>query len=153
MVQIREKNKKIVALTQKKEEINSKIQQDVSEDELLALQKLHSELISEYEEIIKMKIDIFDDIIKNLKVINQGNTEQIQREMTHGEKKLQIEICERDNYQTNRVLMDTHSDIKEMKSEIQYQEDELAERKNRIALLENELEEAEAEKLEFMADL
>jgi len=88
MVQIREKNKKIVALTQKKEEINSKIQQNVSEEELLALQKLHSELIQDYEEIIKQKIDIFDDIIANLKVINTGNNDQIDREMLHGEKKL-----------------------------------------------------------------
>jgi threonine aldolase len=66
MVQIREKNRQIVELTRQKEEVESKMLQEVSDKELVDLQTVHRELISEYESIIKQKIGIFTDMIKNL---------------------------------------------------------------------------------------
>lgn len=48
MKQIREKNKKIVELTQVKEEILSKMLQAVSDKDLKDLQTQHSDLIGQY---------------------------------------------------------------------------------------------------------
>ena len=42
---------------------------EVKESELQELQKVHAELIKQYEDIIKEKIDIFTLMIKNLKAI------------------------------------------------------------------------------------
>lgn len=65
--QVRIKNKAIIELTQRKEEIESKMLQEVPEEKLRALQRELSELIKEYEDIIKQKIDIFTMMIQNLK--------------------------------------------------------------------------------------
>jgi hypothetical protein len=74
MQQIRDKNQQIVVLTQQKEEIESKMLQLVNDEELRQLQKQHSELIRKYEDIIKNKIDIFGDMIANLRTITDTNT-------------------------------------------------------------------------------
>lgn len=86
--QVRDKNRYIVSLTQKKEEIESKMLGDVNEDDLRILQQEHSELIREYEEIIKAKIQIFAKMIANLKKISEINTGFIQNEETIAERKL-----------------------------------------------------------------
>ena len=98
MQQIRDKNQQIVHLTQKKEEIESKMLQEVSDDQLRELQKVHSELISEYEDIIKQKIDIFTDMIQSLKTITDGNSQKISNEEVFAKKRLEIEMWERDIY-------------------------------------------------------
>jgi len=78
--QVKEKNKQIVSLTQKKEKIESTMLKEVSETELKNLQSEHSKLITEYEEIIKEKIGIFNDMIDNLKSISDGNKQYIENE-------------------------------------------------------------------------
>jgi len=70
---VRDKNKKIVTLTKEKEEIESKMLQEVKDSELSDLQKEHQALIKEYEGIIKEKIDIFTLMIKNLNDLSDGN--------------------------------------------------------------------------------
>ena len=74
MQQIREKNKQIVELTQQYEEIESKMLQEVKDEELQKLQHLHTQLIEQYEDIIKQKIEIFNNMIRNLKNITDGNS-------------------------------------------------------------------------------
>ena len=77
MQQIREMNKDIVQVTQEKEEIESKMLQEVNDAELQNLQSEHSALIKDYEQIIKEKIDIFTQMINNLKKISDGNIQYI----------------------------------------------------------------------------
>lgn len=70
---VRDQNKDIVIVTKAKEEIESKMKNDVNEQELRELQEQHSALIKEYENIIKDKIDIFTEMIKNLTHLSDGN--------------------------------------------------------------------------------
>ena len=70
---VRDKNHQIISLTQKKEEVESKMKQGVSDADLKDLQSEHASLIKQYEEIIKDKIDVFRSMIDNLKILNQGN--------------------------------------------------------------------------------
>ena len=53
---------------------------EVNDDQLRDLQKLHSKLIREYEDIIKQKIDIFGDMITNLRTITDTNSQKINNE-------------------------------------------------------------------------
>ena len=80
--------------------------QEVNDDQLKDLQKLHSKLIREYEDIIKQKIDIFGDMIGNLRTITDTNSQKINNEEIHAQKKLEIEMWERDIYQKRRVALD-----------------------------------------------
>ena len=130
--QVREKNKLIVQLTQQKEEIESKMLQDVNDNELKELQKEHSALISQYEEIIKQKIDIFTEMINNLKSISDGNVQTIDNEEQIADKKLAIEVWERDIYQKKRVNMDVQVEIQNVLYEIDAKEKQIAERELRI---------------------
>jgi hypothetical protein len=45
----------------------------VPDEALVELQKEHNQLIGEYEEIIKEKIQIFTEMIGNLNIISKGN--------------------------------------------------------------------------------
>jgi hypothetical protein len=65
----------------------------------MELQRVHAQLISEYEEIIKKKIEIFTDMIQNLRQISDANTVKINDEQEFADKRLAIEIWERDIYQ------------------------------------------------------
>ena len=93
-------------MTQAKEEIESKMKNDVNEQELKELQEQHSALIKEYESIIKDKIAIFTEMIKNLTRLSDGNYQSISNEEKIAEQKLAIEIWDRDIYQKKRVNMD-----------------------------------------------
>lgn len=95
---VRDKNEQITQLTQRKEEIESKMQQNVSEADLKALQGEHHTLISQYEEIIKDKIDVFTKMISNLKSLSEGNHVFVQEEEKIADKRLAVEIWERDIY-------------------------------------------------------
>jgi len=64
----------------------------------MELQRVHAQLISEYEEIIKKKIEIFTDMIQNLRQISDANTVKINDEQEFADKRLAIEIWERDIY-------------------------------------------------------
>ena len=79
---------------------------EVKESELQELQKVHAELIKQYEDIIKEKIDIFTLMIKNLKAISEGNEKYVQNEERIADQKLAIEVWDRDIYQKKRVNMD-----------------------------------------------
>ena len=63
-------------------------------------------MIKEYESIIKDKIDIFTEMIKNLTRLSDGNSKSINNEEKIAEQKLAIEIWDRDIYQKKRVNMD-----------------------------------------------
>lgn len=104
--QVRDKNHLIIKITQAKEEIESKMLQEVSDSALINLQGIHSELIKQYEGIIKDKIVIFSQMIANLKTLSQGNGGYVQKEEHIADKKLAIEIWDRDIYQKKRVNLD-----------------------------------------------
>jgi hypothetical protein len=106
--------------------------QDVNDNELKELQKEHSALISQYEEIIKQKIDIFTEMINNLKSISDGNVQTIDNEEQIADKKLAIEVWERDIYQKKRVNMDVQVEIQNVLYEIDAKEKQIAERELRI---------------------
>ena len=72
----------------------------------MELQRVHAQLISEYEEIIKKKIEIFTYMIQNLRQISDANTVKINDEQEFADKRLAIEIWERDIYQKQRVCLD-----------------------------------------------
>ena len=74
------------------------MKEDVNEDDLKELQKQHSALIKDYESIIKDKIDIFTEMIKNLTQLSNGNFRSINNEEKIAEQKLGIEIWDRDIY-------------------------------------------------------
>jgi len=53
---------------------------EVTDQELKNLQAIHSDLISQYEDIIKQKIAIFTEMLKNLRIITQQNSKYIRNE-------------------------------------------------------------------------
>jgi len=149
---VREKNQEIVRLTQKKEEIESKMLPEVKDNELKMLQKEHSALISEYEDIIKQKISIFTTMIANLKSISDGNSKYIDSEEVIAEKKLAVEVWERDIYQKKRVDMDVQVEIQNVLNDIHKQEQQIKARNIRIDNLQQEIEDAEGELEGFKQD-
>jgi hypothetical protein len=149
---IRDINKQIVELTQKKEEIESRMRKEVNERDLKELQDQHSKLIKQYEEIIREKIDIFTEMISNLNVITDSNSTAVQNEEILAQKKLNIEICERDIYQKQRVAINHERDIDRLLEKIIEDENQITEKKGKVAALENEMNEVENELKEFKAD-
>jgi len=145
-------NKDIVQVTQEKEEIESKMLQEVNDAELQNLQSEHSALIKDYEEIIKEKIDIFTQMINNLKKISDGNIQYIQNEETIAEKKLSIEVWDRDIYQKKRVDMDVQVEAQNMLTYIEMEDKKIQQREQRIAELNEEYEGAKLEYEEFQGD-
>jgi hypothetical protein len=111
MQQIRDINKQIVVLAKDKEEIESKLLQKVPDSALNQLVQEHSSLIKEYEDIICEKISIFTQMINDLRVISEGNNKFVQNETRYADKKLAIEVWERDIHQKNRVDMDIQVEI------------------------------------------
>lgn len=122
---------------------------EISESELKNLQAEHSKLITEYEDIIKEKIGIFNDMIDNLKSISDGNKQYIDNEQENAEKKLAIEVWDRDIYQKKRVSMDVQVEIQNVLNLIENEEKQIQTRNVRIDELQKELEEANAEHEEF----
>ena len=96
MQQIRDMNEQIVIVTKDKEEIESKLLQKVPDSALNQLVQEHSSLITEYEDIIREKIGIFTQMINDLRVISDGNNKFVQNETKYADKKLAIEVWERD---------------------------------------------------------
>ena len=125
---------------------------EVSESDLKALQVEHSKLITEYEDIIKEKIEIFNEMIDNLKSISDGNKQYIDNEEEIAEKKLSIEVWDRDIYQKKRVSMDVQVEIQNILNTIENEEKQISARDVRIEELQRELEEANAEHEEFQLD-
>jgi hypothetical protein len=150
---VRDQNKEIVIVTQAKEEIESKMKNDVNEQELKDLQQQHSALIKEYESIIKDKIDIFTEMIKNLTRLSDGNYQSINNEEKIAEQKLAIEIWDRDIYQKKRVNMDVVMEQQNVLSSIHKEDDKIRQRDGRIVELEQELQDADAEFQDFHEDL
>lgn len=142
---VRDQNKDIVIVTQAKEEIESKMKNDVNEQELKELQEQHSALIKEYESIIKDKIDIFTEMIKNLTRLSDGNYQSINNEEKIAEQKLAIEIWDRDIYQKKRVSMDVVMEQQNVLSAIQKEDESIRQRDDRIVELEQELQDADVE--------
>jgi chromosome segregation ATPase len=126
--------------------------QEVNDEELKKLQQIHSDLISEYEDIIKQKIGIFTEMLKSLKSITAENSTFIKNEEVLSQKKLQIEICERDIYQKRRVELDFAREVQREQGRCAEHDHIIADRKRRIEELQKELEEAERELQEFIAD-
>lgn len=122
---VRDQNKDIVIVTQAKEEIESKMKNDVNEQELKNLQQQHSALIKEYESIIKDKIDIFTEMIKNLTRLSDGNYQSINNEEKIAEQKLAIEIWDRDIYQKKRVNMDVVMEQQNVLSSLSKEDDKI----------------------------
>ena len=70
----------------------------VDESHLRKLQQEHRNLIKDYEAIIKSKIDIFSEMIRNLKHLSDGNSQAISNEENIAGIKLATEIWDRDIY-------------------------------------------------------
>ena len=109
-------------------------------------------MIKEYEEIIKEKIDIFTQMINNLKKISDGNIQYIQNEETIAEKKLSIEVWDRDIYQKKRVDMDVQVESQNMLTYIEMEDRKIDQRNARVKELTDEYEGAQMEYEEFQQD-
>lgn len=125
---------------------------EVNDEELKKLQKIHSDLIREYEDIIKQKIAIFTEMLKSLKTITSENSKFIKEEEVLSLKRLEIEICERDIYQKQRVEIDYSREVRQALEGIQEQDVIIANRKKRIDELVKELVEVEKELQDFIND-
>lgn len=68
-------------------------------------------MIKKYEQIIKEKIVIFTQMINNLKSQSRGNASYVEKEEITADKKLAIEIWDRDIYQKKRVNLDVQMNI------------------------------------------
>lgn len=125
----------------------------VPDQDVVQLQQEHSALIAEYEEIIKQKIDAFDEMINNLKTISQGNVQYIKNEEAIADRRLMIEVWDRDIYQKKRVNMDVQVEIQNLLTYIELEDFELAKRIQTIQDRTEELSQANQEleelKLEF----
>ena len=124
----------------------------VNDGELRDLQREHSRLIKEYEDIIKQKVGIFTQMLGNLQQLQEGNDKAILNEEEIAEVKLQIEVWERDIYQKKRVEMDVHVDILNTHGLIDQVQDDINARNQNIAQLQKELEDATAELEDFKDD-
>ena len=150
--EIKEKNIDIVDITEAKERLESQMRLAVDESHLRKLQQEHGSLIKDYEAIIKSKIDIFSEMIRNLKHLSDGNSQAINNEENIAEVKLATEIWDRDIYQKKRVEIDVHVDIATAHNYIDKQMDEINQRNKHIAALEKELEDARIELEDFKGD-
>jgi len=117
----------------------------IDENELRLLQQQHGELIKEYEQIIKDKIDIFTEMIQNLTKLSNGNFTSMNNEEKIAEQKLAIEIWDRDIYQKKRVSMDVVMEQQTTLGRIAKVEDLIQAREERILELEQEFQDAEVE--------
>lgn len=121
----------------------------IDENELRLLQQQHGELIKEYEQIIKDKIDIFTEMIQNLTKLSNGNFTSMNNEEKIAEQKLAIEIWDRDIYQKKRVSMDVVMEQQTTLGRIAKVEDLIQAREERILELEQEFQDAEVEYQDF----
>jgi len=81
-----------------KEEVESKIQSNVNEDEIKTMQEELSGLIKQYEKLVSDKILIFNDMITNLKEISRNNDNIVKSEEEVSRLKNNVEIVQRDIY-------------------------------------------------------
>lgn len=128
------------------------MKQGVSDEDLKDLQSEHSSLIKQYEEIIKDKIDVFRSMIDNLKILNEGNHQFVQEEEIIADKRLAVEIWERDIYQKKRVNLDVQMNIQMIMTYIEDTEKEIAERQMKINELNGELGESNEDLQDFVGD-
>jgi len=126
--EVKDKNEEIVRVNLEKEKIESAMRNKVDDEELRQLQSEHSKLIEQYEDIIKSKINIFDEMINNLKNLSDGNLQAIKNEEDIAGGKLDIEIWERDIYQKKRVEMDCYVEIEQAKKHIAKENQIIAEK-------------------------
>lgn len=75
--QVQEKNRKMVEVIRVKEEVEAKIQNNVNEAEIKAMQDELQGLIKQYEKLVGDKILIFSDLISNLHCISTNNQQII----------------------------------------------------------------------------
>jgi len=75
-----------------KEEVESKIQSNVNEDEIKTMQEELSGLIKQYEKLVSDKILIFNDMITNLKEISRNNDNIVKSEEEVSRLKNNVEI-------------------------------------------------------------
>jgi predicted HTH domain antitoxin len=79
-------------------------------------------------------------MINNLKDISDGNAHFIENEQTVADRKLEIEIWDRDIYQKKRVAMDKMVEIQAMFDLIEASKELLEKRKIKVEDLHHELE-------------
>ena len=122
---------------------------EVDDNALKQLQTEHGNLIKEYQGIIKDKITIFDQMIKNLRSLSDGNNTAITNEEEIAQQKIDIEVWERDITQQTRVLMDLEVSKEFTQGQIDKQNRILLGKEEQISQLQQELEDAEIELQEF----
>jgi len=91
-------------------------------------------------------------MIDNLKILNQGNHQFVQEEEIIADKRLAVEIWERDIYQKKRVNLDVQMNIQMIMTYIEDTEKEIAERQMKINELNGELGESNEDLHDFVGD-
>ncbi len=95
--QVFDKNRRMVDVQRVKEEIESKIQNSVTESH---------ELIGQYELLVSDKIHIFTEVIRNMKEMGKNNDSIVSNEEAITALKSNVEIVQRDIGQKRRMLLD-----------------------------------------------
>jgi len=111
-----EKNRKLVEVIRVKEDIESKIQTSVNEDEIRTMNDELQLLIKQYDKLVSDKTHIFGDMITNLKEISRNNDNIVHNEEQIARLKTNVEIVQRDINQKKRILMDQRNDISDLKA-------------------------------------
>ena len=91
-------------------------------------------------------------MINDLRDISGNNQKFVQNESKFADKKLSVEIWERDIHQKNRVDMDIQIEIQNYLTYLDIDNQKVKERDDRIKQIEAELEQARAEYSEFLED-
>jgi hypothetical protein len=94
--QIFERNKKIVDIIRVKEDIESKIQTNVKEEEIFAMKEELQQLIKQYEKLVSDKVTLFTDMISNLKEVAKNNDNIVRNEEQIARCKNNVAIVQKD---------------------------------------------------------
>ena len=86
----------MVEVIRVKEEVESKIQQNVNEEEIIQMQDELKSLIKQYEKLVVDKILIFNDLIHNLKDVSKNNDTIVRNQEEMARLKCHVEIVQRD---------------------------------------------------------
>ena len=86
----------MVEVIRVKEEVESKIQQNVNEEEIIQMQDELKSLIKQYEKLVGDKILIFNDLIHNLKDVSKNNDTIVRNQEEMARLKCHVEIVQRD---------------------------------------------------------
>jgi len=81
-------------------------------------------------------------MIGNLRTITDNNGQKINNEEIYAQKKLEVEMWERDIYQKKRVALDFAREVQAALYDLEAVEDDIKDRRMQLEVLQSELNDA-----------